>query len=123
LPDFLNNPPPPNLQPPIQSSAYFAAELRDAVGRIRDDTWSLHWQGLDGAHVISILDAAARSFQSMEDEALRALAQFPRVQRWDDQRAPERFFREWMSSQLEKMYGRRVRSRRCRADERCVQPR
>jgi hypothetical protein len=97
------------LDLPDTSYAWSATELRDAVARISDATWSRHWRGPDRAHVIAILDAVARSFQSMgeENEALLAMAQFPLVQRWDDPRAPERFFREWMSSLLERMYGRR----------------
>jgi hypothetical protein len=41
-----------------------------------------------------------------EYQALITALQFPQVQRWDDPRAPERFFSEWMSHILRSFYGR-----------------
>lgn len=90
--------------------AWSAAELSAAIRSMPGDPWSRHWQGdphLDRAHVISILDAIARTYQSMEAEreALITAWQFPPVPHWDDPRAAEVFFSRWISHLLEAFFG------------------
>ena len=57
-----------------ESHSWSAAELRDAIGKISEASWSHHWQGdpaTDRAHVVSILDNVARTYQSMFAEKVR----------------------------------------------------
>jgi len=95
--------PPPTSN---ELTVWHAVELGKEVLNTSDDLWAQYFQGLDRAHVISILAATAQSFASMEEErqAWLTAMQFPDVPQRDRQDADELFFCRWMSSRLRAIY-------------------
>lgn len=92
---------PPGLS--FENYAYFAAQLRDAIGSIPIGLWARH-SATNPVQAISVLDAVARCFLSIAREEQELLAGLPQPARWDDW-TPERLFSEFMSRKLEEIYG------------------
>jgi hypothetical protein len=94
-----------------QACAGLAIELRDVLAATPDEAWVRNWRGDSAVNRVSasgFLGALADCFQSLlaEVQSFESDMRLPPVARWDDPRAPQRFFAVFMSEKMYALCGR-----------------